>query len=139
MERAATHSADLNRATQAAYPKSMFVLLPLFALFTSVAWRKQRHRYPAHVYLALHLHAAWFLAFAVVTIAADFAESSAVQALIALVGGAYAVWYFLRACHAVFPESWPRTIAKSAAVAIVYLPCWFVVSLAMLGYVIATM
>jgi len=49
MERAATHSADLNRATQAAYPKSMFVLLPLFALFTSVAWRKQRHLSGARV------------------------------------------------------------------------------------------
>jgi hypothetical protein len=115
------------------------VLLPLFALFTSVAWRSRGYRYPAHVYFALHLHAAWFLAFTVVAIVAGFVESSVIQSMIAFASGAYALWYFLRACHAVFGESWPRTIVKSAGVTITYLPCWFVVNLAMLGYAIATM
>jgi hypothetical protein len=139
MERAATHSAELNQAIQAAFPKAMFVLLPLFALFTSIAWRRHRRRYPAHVYLALHLHAAWFLAFTVVSIVAGLPVPSVIQELTALAGGAYAVWYFVRAAHTVFGESWSRTIVKSAGVAIAYLPCWFIASFAMMGYAIATM
>ena len=138
MERAASHSAEFNRALQSAYPKAMFVLLPLFALLTSLAWRR-RYRYPAHLYLALHLHAAWFLVFAVVTVAAGIVESSRVQELVALVCGLYVVWYSVTALHAVFVESWPRTIMKSVAVSLAYLPCWFGVSLGMLAYAIFTM
>ena len=33
-----------------------------------VAWRRRLPRYPAHLYVSLHLHAAWFGAFAVSTI-----------------------------------------------------------------------
>jgi hypothetical protein len=139
MERAATHSAELNQTIQATFPKAMFVLLPLFALLTSVAWRRQRRGYPAHVYLALHLHSAWFLAFTAVTIVAAFVESSAVQGLLALAGFIYIVWYLLVALHTVFGESWRRTITKAALVVIAYGPCWLAASLVIFGYAIATM
>ena len=139
IERAATHSAELNQTIQAALPKAMFVLLPLFALLTSIAWRRQGRGYPAHAYLALHLHSAWFVALAVVTIAAGFIESSGIQSFIAFAGFVYAVWYLLVALRMVFGESWPRTITKAALVAITYGPCWLAASLAIFGYAIATM
>jgi hypothetical protein len=46
LERAAANSAQLNRAIKSAFPKAMFVLLPLFALLTDVAWRRKMPRYP---------------------------------------------------------------------------------------------
>jgi hypothetical protein len=139
LERAATHSAELNQTIQAAFPKAMFVLLPLFALLTSIAWRRKGRGYPAHVYLALHLHSAWFVAFAVVTIAVGFVESPGIQGLLALAGFVYIVWYLLVALRTVFGESWPRTIAKAALVGIAYVPCWLAASMAIFGYAIATM
>lgn len=139
VERAVQHSGELNRAMRSAYPKAMFVLLPLFALLTYVAWRGQRHRYPAHLYLALHLHAAWFLALTAVTLAAGFNESPIGENIIILLGGLYIAGYSLLALRAVFGESWGRTTGKAVAVAAAYLPCWFVVSLALLGYAIRTM
>jgi hypothetical protein len=139
MERAATHAAELNKAIQSAYPKAMFVLLPLFALLTSVAWRRKARHYPSHVYLALHLHAAWFLAFAVVTIGAALAESSTIQSLLAAAAFVWVFWYSLLTLHTVFGDSWPRTVAKLGAVVAVYAPCWLAASLAILGYAIATM
>jgi hypothetical protein len=139
MERAAGHPEQLNKAIQSAYPKAMFVLLPLFAFLTSVAWRGKARSYPSHVNLALHLHAAWFLAISVVTIIAAFTESSAIQSLVAFAAFAWALTYSLLALRAVFGDSWPRTAAKVAAVAVIYLPSWLAASLAILGYAIVTM
>lgn len=53
-----------SRAVTASYPKAMFVLLPLFALLTNLAYRRTAPRYPAHLYFALHEHAAGFGALA---------------------------------------------------------------------------
>ena len=139
LERAALHSGEFNAAIRDAYPKAMFVLLPLFALFTCLAWRRHGRRYPAHLYLALHLHAAWFVALTVITIATGFIPSDAGQAAIALLGFAYFAWYTVVAFRAVFTESWPRPIGKSAIVALAYLPCWFIVSVALLGYALFRM
>jgi len=139
MERAAAHSEELSKAIQSAYPKAMFFLLPLFAFLTRVAWRSNGRRYPSHVNLALHLHAAWFLGLSAVTIIAAVAESSAIQDLVAFAGFAWVLAYSLLTLRTVFGESWPRTIAKLAAVAVVYLPSWFAASLVILGLAMATM
>jgi len=139
MERAVTHSAALNAAISAAFPKAMFLLLPLFALLTSVAWRGRRRRYPAHVYLALHLHAAWFIAFAIVTAVTAFVESDAVQMLIVFAAFLYVSWYALVAFRRVFGEPWGRTVAKSAAIGALYAPAWIAASLGLLAYALATM
>ena len=63
--RAALNNNQLDREVAAVLPKALFLLLPVFALLTMVFWRRRLPRYPAHLYVSLHLHAAWFGAFAV--------------------------------------------------------------------------
>lgn len=137
LERAAADSARLNHAIQSAYPRAMFILLPIFALVTSVMWR--RHRYPAHLYLALHLHAAWFGTFAITTLASMLFTSIAAATLIGAAAVVYVIWYTVTTMRRVFGESWPRTLAKSAIVAVVYSVCLFAGSLVMLAYALAMM
>jgi hypothetical protein len=43
---------------------AMFVLLPSFALWLKLAYRSRRMRYTEHLVFALHVHAFWFLCFA---------------------------------------------------------------------------
>ncbi len=139
LERAAANSSQLNRAIDSAFPKAMFVLLPLFAWLTKLAWRRKMPRYPAHLYLALHLHAAWFGALTVATVATVFSTSSKVDGIVGIGGLAYATWYGLVALRQVFGDSWMTTIAKAAAVVAAYLVCFSPVSLALLAYALTTM
>jgi hypothetical protein len=115
----------------------VFVLLPFFALLTSIAWRGKQPRYPAHLYLALHLHAAWFGALAVMTILTGFTSSSAALSTSGILVGVYVVWYGLVALRRVFGESWLRTIGKAAMIGVMYSAFLFAVSLLILGYAIA--
>lgn len=139
IERAIANSDQLNQAFRSAYPKAMFVLVPIFAFLTSLAWRGNLQRYPAHIYSALHLHAAWFGALAAVELATVFPLPTAAVTALELAALAYCVWYALAALHRIFGDSWFRTMAKTAAVSVVYLAFLAVVSLALLAYALATM
>jgi hypothetical protein len=119
LERAAADNARLSRETQSLLPRAMFLLLPMFALLTHLAWRRRLPHYPAHLYLALHIHAVWFGLLALLEIAAGFLPAAA-AAGIGAAAFVYTVWYALAAARRVFRESWPRIILKSSAVAAVY-------------------
>jgi hypothetical protein len=136
--RAASDPVQLNRAVGASYPKAMFILLPVFALLTNIAWRRVLPRYPAHLYLALHVHAAMFGALAIATFATAFVRSDKLAIMIGLAGLAYAVWYVLASFRRVFGQSWSRTILKAIPLGAVYLLSLGVVSVGILGYVLAT-
>lgn len=56
---------DFTRDYQAQLPRLMFVLMPVSALLLGLAYRSRRRRYPAHLIVALHLHAFVFAMFAV--------------------------------------------------------------------------
>ena len=137
--RAAGNIAQLNREIDAVRPKAMFALLPMFALLTMLAWRRRLPRYPAHLYLALHLHSAWFAALAVLTIAVAFITSTVAASIMGLAVLVYVVWYGLIAVRRIFGESWPKTLAKAAAVTFAYMLCFFVMSLAMLAFALTRM
>jgi hypothetical protein len=139
IERAVANSDQLNRAFRSAYPKAMFVLLPVFALLTSIAWRRPEYRYPAHLYTALHLHAAWFGALAVVTLLSVLPLPNAVATGLEVVAVAYCAAYALIALHNIFGGSWAVTVGKTAAVTVVYLGVLGVVSLLLLAYALMTM
>lgn len=139
LERAATNGAQLNKEVQNVLPKEMFVLLPIFALLTSFAWRRALPRYPAHLYLALHLHAAWFGLLAAVRIATGFIPNDIVRALVAGPALVYVVVYSLLTVRRVFGESWPRTLAKAAVVTAGYMIALFVMSLVVLAYIVMLM
>ncbi|CAN5838534.1 hypothetical protein BH11GEM2_BH11GEM2_19740 [soil metagenome] len=54
--------AQLQHATTASLPRSMFVLVPLYAALIALVYRDRRRRYPQHLAFVLHVHAALFLA-----------------------------------------------------------------------------
>jgi hypothetical protein len=138
LERAAAHPQELNHAINGAFPKAMFVLLPLFALITNLAWRRRLPHYPAHLYLALHMHAAWFGLLALTTLAMiPFSPTGRIAALVGMLGVVYIIGYMLLTVRRVFRESWPRTIAKAIVVWAVYCVCLLLMGLVMLGYALA--
>lgn len=51
----------LTDAVQSSIPRTMFVLVPLFAAMMGLAFRMRRRRYPQHLAFALHEHAVLFL------------------------------------------------------------------------------
>lgn len=136
---AIANNAQFNRALDSAYPKAMFLLVPIFALLTRVALRRKLPRYPAHLYLALHLHAAWFAALALLAIVTVFFASEKILIVTAIVAFAYIVGYGLATLRRVFEDSWVKTIAKAAVIAMVYAVCFFAVTLGLLAYAMAMM
>jgi len=139
LERAVANPAQLNHEIQLILPKAMFLMLPLFATLTRVAWRKKQPLYPAHLYLALHLHAAWFGAMTIQTLVEGFLPFTVVEAIAGLAAFAYIVWYGLLTVRRVFNDSWPVTLAKVLGVSIVYGLFMVVMSLALLGLVLLRM
>jgi hypothetical protein len=129
------HFSSVARTT---YPRAMFVILPFFALLTNVLWRGKAPRYPAHLYAALHLHAAWFGVMTVAAVAA-LAPWVVLQGVIEVSALIYAMWYGVVAARRIFADSWPKTIAKSAAVAVVYGSVLLAVSLLMVAYALLTL
>jgi hypothetical protein len=138
LERAAVDPGPLNREIESAFSKAMFVLLPLFALLTNIAWRGARPRYPSHLYLALHLHSLFFGAALIVWLLIGFAPELMVRA-IAPAFVTYLAWYGATAFKRVFGESWPRTLVKTLLVAVVYEFFFLATALALLGFAVTRM
>ncbi len=139
LERAAADPGRLNHEIQLILPKAMFLMLPLFAVLTMVAWRRRQPRYPAHLYLALHLHAAWFGAMAIQTLVEGILDFEVVEVIAGLTTFAYVVWYGVLTVRRVFNDSWPVTLAKVLAVSVVYGFSMAVMSLILLGVVLLRM
>ena len=137
--RAASNPKQLNAEINTAFPKAMFVLLPFFALLTRIAWRKRVPRYPAHLYFALHVHAAWFAALTVNIFANDWLLPIPVAVVIGLAVISYIVWYALVASRLVFQDSWGKTLLKSAAISVIYGAAFGAVAMLLLGYALTRM
>ena len=133
LERIAQNPERLNEQVAASRQQAMFVLLPLFAGWTWIAWRSRRLKYPAHLLFALHVHAAWFAILAAADIVAAFIPLTA-AAIIGVLILVYVVIYSLLACHRVFGGSWAYTAVRSLFVFVGYTACWLVTSLLLLAY-----
>ena len=133
--RAAESGRNFSPEIRASLPKAMFILVPVFALITRLLWHRRFRRYPSHLYFALHLHAAWFLAVGTVTIIAIPLPETVIRAL----GAAmviYIVGYTLVALRRVFGNRWPATIVKSIVLGAMYAVCLFSVAFGLLVYAI---
>jgi hypothetical protein len=139
LERAAANRAQLDHAVDTAYSKAMFLILPYFAFLTSLAWKRAQPRYPAHLYTALHLHAAWFGASTVSTLVAALIASDVAETLIGFAVLAYLVWYALLTLRRVFGDPWTKTIGKAIVVGVAYLVGLLAASMLVLAYAVVTM
>lgn len=120
IERAARNEAAFAARLKDRLPTVVFVVLPAFALAVGFAYRRQRRHFPQHLVFALHVHAMVFLGFAL-SEAARFTRSVAVMTGVKLVVSAGLVAYIVAALRRVYGGSVPRTLAKVAALGVVYL------------------
>lgn len=116
-------------------PRTMFVLVPLFAWIVSRSVRKARRTYPEHLYFALHLHAAWF-AGAAVSSAMGWVTIEPVAVSIAVVTGVYRVWYVVAAFKRTYDLRVIGAIVRSLLVGVVYFVALLMAMGAIVGSVI---
>lgn len=115
------HRGELTTRLASAIPKTMFVLVPLFAVLVAmVHWRNAR-RYPQHLAFALHLHAVMFLALTV-TIARRLIPSTPLLLLLLVELPVLAgfVFHFVLAERRVYGGSLGKAIARAGLVSVVY-------------------
>lgn len=90
---------------------AMFLLLPSFALWLKLVYLNRRLHYTEHLVFALHVHAFWFLAFALIF--------TGVKAL-AVIGTLAVPWYTLAAMRRVYGgRRWPRVL-RALLVSLLY-------------------
>jgi hypothetical protein len=98
-------------------PKMLFVLLPVFAAIVALFYRA--HKYPEHLYFAIHLHAFIFIALGLALLAkfpgsVPLAIAAAVACMIWI--PVYATLAFMR----VYGESLVSTLIKGIAIGALY-------------------
>jgi hypothetical protein len=113
------HFAQARERVFKAGSKTMFVLVPWFALLLFAAFRKQRRFYVEHLIVALHLHA-FFFGLGVV-------DEILFWCGVRTSGPSWTFAWFTcciafsgLALHRVYGQSWPRTLAKTFGIAGVY-------------------
>jgi hypothetical protein len=98
-------------------PKTLFVLLPVFAAIVALFYRGRK--YPEHLYFAIHLHAFVFLALAVT----ELMKFSKVAPLIIAASAVALLWipiYATLAFRRVYGGSVARTIVKEIGIGAIY-------------------
>jgi hypothetical protein len=117
----ANHPQVWQDAYTKAIPKAMFVLLPLFASLTMMAWRSTGMRYPAHLAFAFHVHAAFMISLIPGTLieATRIVWLAATASLVALV---YSTWYAIAAFKRALGGTTRQVVVRSTVVGLLYLP-----------------
>ena len=108
----------VNHALMAWLPRVMFVLLPLFAWFVAVAYRRVDRNYLHHLIFALHVHAAFFTAASLATLATLVSRplGSLVWSAVIL----YTIMYVILAFRGVYGKV-RRSFVRIVSVLFVYL------------------
>jgi hypothetical protein len=101
-------------------PRAMFVLVPLFAALVMLFRRGGGHTYPQHLYFALHVHAAVFLASAVNTLLEPLARFPYVATTAGIVLSLYVAAYFFLAFRRVYETTILSTLWRTVAVGLLY-------------------
>lgn len=99
------------------YPKMMFVLLPLFALYLKWMYDKKKWFYADHAIFSVHLHVFFFLFYLVCTALDTLFHSEAFTnwGLIVI------FTYLVIALRNTYGQSWGKSILKGALVTLAYL------------------
>ena len=107
------------------YSKAMFLMLPLFALLLKIFY--WRNFYLAHLVFAVHLFSAMFIVFAVMLSIETLADRYVIMAVLQVALLLYMVVYFVAALHTNYQEGWPRSVLKSLALLLMFLPALIVI------------
>jgi Protein of unknown function (DUF3667) len=112
-----TDPVGFRRAFLTAFPRAIFVLVPVCAAMIGLFFRG--HRYPQHLVFALHIQAAVFLVLAVRQLA-NFTHSLMVVGVMEAITLVFLFVYCTRAFRRVYGQGRGRTIAKMLAIGFLY-------------------
>ncbi len=104
-------------------PKSMFVLMPLFALGLQIAFRKNKKFYVEHLIYSFHFHCFLFLLSSVVIALALLLPLSwtAAGGVLAILEFVFVLIYFYKSLRVVYHRSRFRTLTKMIGITLSYL------------------
>jgi hypothetical protein len=117
LRRAIDEPNAVQRGIREAMPRALFALLPVFAGILALFYRG-RH-YPEHLYFAIHLHSFIFMALTM----SELSKMTGSVAIATAVGVAALLWigfHGLAALRRVYGGSLMTTLAKGAAIGVVY-------------------
>jgi hypothetical protein len=118
LKRAVEDPAGFKRGLLETMPRTLFVLLPIFAGIVALFYHGRK--FPEHLYFAIHLHAFIFLALAMT----QLLKFTRVPALAAVGGVAAFIWipvYATLAFRRVYGGSVRKTLAKELGIGAIYL------------------
>jgi hypothetical protein len=116
-------------------PKIMFVLLPLFALFTGWFYSRKKYYYVQHAFFSIHYHSFVFLLFLVVLLAGKVISSDKVNIILTVGAIAVAFVYLVAGLMRMYGQSLWLSLGKAMAICLLYLvsivlTLWTLVALA---------
>jgi len=107
------------------FPKMMFLLLPLFALFLMISFYRSKKFYVEHLIYSFHLHCFIFLFLTVIMIITFFMPPGpgwdSARGWIGFAATCGITWYVLTSLRAVYHRSWWRTVFKMIGMGLMYL------------------
>jgi hypothetical protein len=133
IEKILADPAGLQRRIIENMPRAFFVLVPGFAGILALLFRKRR--YMQHLFYALHLFTAAFLALAAGELA-KFTHSLGVVAGLQILAWMAIIAYTLISLRRVYAERWPALLLKSGGLAILYLLIWTPVMLGLVAWAV---
>jgi hypothetical protein len=98
-------------------PRVLFALVPVFAGFVALFYRRRRFLVP--LVFSLHVHTMAFVALSLTELS-NFTGHVGFAAVCGVAALAFIVAYSLLAFRRVFGESWPWTVAKSVGIGVLY-------------------
>ena len=98
-------------------PRVLFALVPLFAAIVGLFHR--RRRFAQHLVFALHLQTAIFIALTLRELS-QLTWSRIVLGIFEVGSAVFIIVYGVRALRRVYRESWPRVLAKSVGITVLY-------------------
>lgn len=103
-------------------PKVLVLLVPVFALFTLLAYGRSRYLYLQHLVLSVHVHTFLLLASVMLDGYAQLLGLvwSGFSTLIAVAGPAYLAWHYYATLHRVFETTRRRALIVGTLLAGVY-------------------
>jgi hypothetical protein len=138
MGNALRHGSELGRALKENVPRTMFVLVPLFAALAAVVFRNRRMHYPQHLTFALHAHA--FLFLALIPTLLPRVTTNAVVNSIAVAGSFLAIAvYMVLAVRHVYGGSLGGAVVRTGALAGIYFVAFTLAMLVTFAIVVAVM
>lgn len=108
-------------------PKMMFLILPLFALILTIAFRNDKKFYVEHMIYSFHLHCFVFLFLSfLMLIQLLLPIKDAVMQAILFLGALYIIWYQYKSLRVVYRRSPFRTITKMIGIDLSYFAVFIV-------------